>query len=291
MKNTNQRYILLIIILLISINIYAQSPSTFIEVTITPKQTFFSISRDFNVNVNVLKKYNEEYAPAYELKIGDIIKVPVFETKTASPTKSIATFNHTVAKGETAYGIIKKYGISLDELKKWNNLDNSLKLAIGQKLIIKKEKTTPSIEPSKPLVKEKISSEAIYVPKEQRSEDLENIKVEKTTPIIIPTIEKPKETNPKITSFNPRTIMRGIGKTSDNSELSNSNFAFYNYAKIGQTIKVTNLMSKRIVYLKVIAKIPQEEQVSEDIILLTSKDILKNLGTNDNRFLVEIATE
>jgi hypothetical protein len=45
------------------------------------------------------------------------------------------------------------------------------------------------------------------------------------------------------------------------------------------------------VYLKVIAKIPQEEQVSEDIVLLTSKEIIKSLGTNDNRFLVEIATE
>jgi LysM repeat protein len=291
MKNTHQRYILLIIILLISINTYAQSPSTFIEVTVTPKQTFFSISRDFNVNVNVLKKYNEEFAPAYELKIGDIVKIPVFETKNATSPKSFATFNHTVVKGETAYGIIKKYGITIDELKKWNNLDNSLKLSIGQKLIIKKEKTTPTIEQSKPIVKEKISSEAIYVPKEKRSDDLENLKIKKNTPVIVPTSEEPKESNLKNTSFNPRTIIRGIGKTSDNTELSNPNFAFYNYAKTGQTIKVTNLLSKKIVYLKVIAKIPQEEQVSEDIVLLTSKEIIKSLGTNDNRFLVEIATE
>ena len=127
MKNTHQRYILLIIILLISINTYAQSPSTFIEVTVTPKQTFFSISRDFNVNVNVLKKYNEEFAPAYELKIGDIVKIPVFETKNATSPKSFATFNHTVVKGETAYGIIKKYGITIDELKKRLNYNIEFK--------------------------------------------------------------------------------------------------------------------------------------------------------------------
>lgn len=43
---------------------------------------------------------------------------------------------HTVAKGDTLYNISKRYGCSVEDLKRWNHLkDNSISL--GQELIIK----------------------------------------------------------------------------------------------------------------------------------------------------------
>lgn len=43
---------------------------------------------------------------------------------------------HTISKGDTLYNISKRYGCSVEEIKKWNNLkDNTLTL--GQELIIK----------------------------------------------------------------------------------------------------------------------------------------------------------
>lgn len=43
--------------------------------------------------------------------------------------------SHTVAKGETLYRISKDYGVSIQDLKKWNGLaDNTIQ--VGQKLIV-----------------------------------------------------------------------------------------------------------------------------------------------------------
>ena len=52
--------------------------------------------------------------------------------------KSIAvdgTMTHMVFKGDTLYNICKRYGVTVDQLKKWNNLEN-ITIQIGQKLIV-----------------------------------------------------------------------------------------------------------------------------------------------------------
>lgn len=43
--------------------------------------------------------------------------------------------SHTVAKGETLYRISKEYGVSVQDLKDWNNLEDNT-IHVGQKLIV-----------------------------------------------------------------------------------------------------------------------------------------------------------
>ena len=43
--------------------------------------------------------------------------------------------SHTVSKGETLYRISKQYGVSVQDLKDWNNLSGNI-ISIGQKLIV-----------------------------------------------------------------------------------------------------------------------------------------------------------
>lgn len=45
--------------------------------------------------------------------------------------------SHTVAKGETLYRLSKQYGVSVDDLKAWNNLTNNT-IHVGQELIVGK---------------------------------------------------------------------------------------------------------------------------------------------------------
>ena len=45
------------------------------------------------------------------------------------------TMTHMVIKGDTMYNICKRYGITVDQLKEWNNLEN-ITIQIGQKLIV-----------------------------------------------------------------------------------------------------------------------------------------------------------
>lgn len=42
---------------------------------------------------------------------------------------------HTVRSGETLYRIGQKYHVGVDQLRKWNNLDNNT-VVVGQKLIV-----------------------------------------------------------------------------------------------------------------------------------------------------------
>ena len=64
---------------------------------------------------------------------------PAAETvaKPSAPSKLAASTEkqyHTVQKGETLYRISKKYGISVEELRKLNNLSGDQALRSGQKL-------------------------------------------------------------------------------------------------------------------------------------------------------------
>ena len=60
-----------------------------------------------------------------------------YDTASVQTTQIVmAESTHTVAKGETLYAISRRYQVSLDELKKMNNLSADT-ISIGQKLIVK----------------------------------------------------------------------------------------------------------------------------------------------------------
>lgn len=78
-------------------------------------------------------------------KVEALEKQPTAETKVKSPpppkpTASAEKKYHTVRKGETLYGISKKYRISVEELRKLNNLPKDPLLRIGQKLLVSPER-------------------------------------------------------------------------------------------------------------------------------------------------------
>ena len=68
-------------------------------------------------------------------------KQPTAESKikpsrSSKPTVSTQKRYHTVQKGETLSGISRKYRISLEELRKLNNLSTDQPLRTGQKLLV-----------------------------------------------------------------------------------------------------------------------------------------------------------
>ena len=61
------------------------------------------------------------------------------KAKPSAPSKPAVSTEkqyHTVQKGETLYRISKKYGISVEELRKLNNLSADQPLRTGQKLLV-----------------------------------------------------------------------------------------------------------------------------------------------------------
>jgi LysM repeat protein len=64
---------------------------------------------------------------------------PVIDSSLSTVNRPLSTADstHTVQPKETLYSISKKYGVSLEQLKAWNNLD-TLNLKTGQQLVIRK---------------------------------------------------------------------------------------------------------------------------------------------------------
>jgi LysM repeat protein len=61
------------------------------------------------------------------------------KAKTSAPPKPVVSTEkqyHTVKKGETLYGISRKYKVSEEELRKLNNLSADQSIRIGQKLLV-----------------------------------------------------------------------------------------------------------------------------------------------------------
>jgi len=60
--------------------------------------------------------------------------VPAPRPSVAQPPRVLKY--HTVLQGETLFGISKKYGITIDELRRLNNLKSNQTIGVGQKLIV-----------------------------------------------------------------------------------------------------------------------------------------------------------
>ncbi len=88
--------------------------------------SLWKIANEYDVTVDELKKANN--LTSNVLSIGQKLVIPS-ETVVSDQTY------YTVQSGDSLWNIAKRYGVSVDELKKANNLSSNL-LTIGQKLII-----------------------------------------------------------------------------------------------------------------------------------------------------------
>jgi LysM repeat protein len=105
------------------------------------KETLFSISRLYGVSTDELKQWNNLTDNA--LSVGQELIVKKKKTTTDQtvyqPVKQTTTSSqkgvHVVAEKETMYSISRQYNVSVDQIKKWNELQNN-ELKIGQSLIV-----------------------------------------------------------------------------------------------------------------------------------------------------------
>lgn len=92
--------------------------------TVVKGDTLSGIADKFNTSVSELKKLNNLTSDL--IQIGQVLLIPTLTPETEYKI-------YTVIRGDTLYGIANKYGISVEELKKLNNLVSNT-LYIGQQL-------------------------------------------------------------------------------------------------------------------------------------------------------------
>jgi LysM repeat protein len=71
------------------------------------------------------------------------------ESKTSSPPPQNGN-SHTIAKGETLTSIAKMHKVTVDELQKFNHIENDRKLQVGQTIMIPAPSASPSASVSAP---------------------------------------------------------------------------------------------------------------------------------------------
>jgi LysM repeat protein len=125
----------------------ASAQSNYITHILKEGESLSALAQQYHTSVGDIMRINGMHADS-KLVYGSKIKIPSTQkqaeaakksssavSNTPSVTTSHTEITHIVAKGETLYSISKKYGITVEQIKAWNNLtDESAK--VGTLLII-----------------------------------------------------------------------------------------------------------------------------------------------------------
>lgn len=121
-----------------SLGIETVNGKIFVVHKVSEKETLYGISKRYGATVDAVLEYNPSAASG--LEIGQILKVPYVQKTTSRAVATSGSIIHVVASKETMFSISKAYGVSIDEIKQWNNLSDNA-ISIGQELSIKKRNT------------------------------------------------------------------------------------------------------------------------------------------------------
>lgn len=106
--------------------------------TVVAGDTLFSIAQKFKITVEELMRTNN--LTSTTISIGQRLKIPMFVTEPEPPEE---TFIYTVVAGDSLWSIAQRFGTTVAEIRRLNNLTSDL-LSIGQQLRI------PGTEPEQP---------------------------------------------------------------------------------------------------------------------------------------------
>ncbi len=243
------------------------------------KETYFGLGRRYGVPVKQIIAANGNKS----LKIGDTVRVPMTgeENQTASNAAANgATQNsqqpastppalqqgeytaYKVGKGETLFTISKRFVISVESIKRANGLTGD-SLKVGDILKIpNKELPPPPPRANDIIVPDTAANE---------TEGEDNMEIPANRYGIREMTEK------------------GVGVWIDDLNQEGGNMlALHKTAPIGTVIKITNPMTNRTTFAKVVGKFADTAETKNAIIVI-SKSAASLIGVLDRRFQVEIA--
>ena len=295
--------------------------------TVGPKESLFSIARQYNVHPRELAEFNN--IPFEKgLTIGQVIKIPSKTTMaplakstdvkvettvltkdssqvqvaTTQPKKEqssqhvsagLSPIFHTVQKKETLYQISQKYNkVPIADIKSWNHLKED-GVKEGMKLIVGYA--------TKPSVKEQLPT-LDSVRSVTKNPSATNVTV--ATP--------PKKTEPApaesknivvknapaggffATSFILPTEANAINETGLAGVFKSTSgwddkkfYCLYNNATAGTIVKITNSDNQKIIYAKVLDMMPDLKQ-NKNFVIRISNAAAQELGASSESFNVSI---
>lgn len=262
-----------------------------------PKDNYYSLSRRYNVTPGSIIQFNNN-AP---LKIGSVIKVPTEQsflapavqpvvsqtTTAASPNTSVVAQNtpvvsqtapaaattevnvqqYKVSVGETLYSIAKRFNTTVDDIVKLNNLPSSNAVS-GQILKIKlNSANVPAPVPLPPPVIVKTDSFSYSSPQDS--------------------MNAVKFGANKFGLFEKAEKGVAVSMTEEGLDPSKK-LALHRTAPVGTVIKITNPMTGKTTFAKVVGRFTDSESTKDAIIVVT-KNVADSIGALDKRVHVNIS--
>lgn len=254
------------------------APLTITEHTVKPKESLNSIAKNYATTLDELKRLNG--LSSNNLSIGQVLKIPATNAKTnivveekvsttpiqkahaklevQPPTISNPGFQHIVAIGETIYSIAKKYNLTTYQIITYNSLTSN-EVSIGQKLIIRLA-----------------HSETVSDTEEESNGTNQNT-------IKDPTLRYAPSRYGLVQFEEKGTAVWIADQDLDPSKM----LVLHRTAPVGTVIKVTNPMSNRTTYAKVVGKYTENE-TTKDVIIVMTKAVADAIGALDKRFFCNI---
>ncbi len=274
----------------------------FVRHRVAQGETMFALSRRYKVTVEQLTAANPQLKNG--LGIGEVVLVPrpggpagkaaaapttaATPAKAAAPTTTAMPDRYTVAKGETLFGIARRFNLSPAELLQLNHLPSGGSVRVGQELLLRAaEAGAPAVAAATPVA---VATRPTAAP------ETTALKVSPTAPAQIATVtaatpaerrEEAAETRSPThaSELVKRTTDVGIAAPIGNSG-TDKYLALHKTAPVGTIMQVKNQMNGQSVYVRVIGALPDTGE-NENILVRLSPRAVQKLGTTDAKFRVE----
>ncbi len=96
-------------------------------------ETLFSISQQYEISVDELQKWNN--LDDTSIEIGQELYVEPLDEEVTTDIDEQEEYNHSVQSGETLFSISRTYGVEVNQILEWNEME-STDLTVGQELTI-----------------------------------------------------------------------------------------------------------------------------------------------------------
>ena len=244
---------------------------------VEPKESYYSISRKYQVSPQKTIEHNNNLG----LQIGVIIRVPTDKAFTIKNTVLVNKVNtgdktaivkYKVGPKETFYSIARKFNTTVDAIKLMNNISGN-SLSAGQILSVKYGTQTSEITPPAPVNLPKNMSVGLGDSPTQ--------------------IDSSVNAGDRLKLPPARYGLREVDEhgvaiwITDESFDGSKMLALHRTAPIGTIIKVTNPMTGRSTFAKVVGKFTENES-TRDVIVVITKATADLIGALDKRFQANI---
>ncbi|HXI01258.1 MAG TPA: LysM peptidoglycan-binding domain-containing protein [Sphingobacteriaceae bacterium] len=249
---------------------------------IDPRDTYYSISRRYRVNPGTIMEFNINKAlhPGEQVKVPTTLefiqsqKVTVTTARPATysqlaPVKTQTIIDYKVGPKETLFSISQRFNTSVDDIKMLNRLTSDA-LVVGRIIKVRQGSPPPAAPPVQPVV-------ALVIPQ-----------VPDTSSIDSSANNTNRSKNPA-TKYGLREITeKGVAASIIDAGLDNTRMlALHRTAPVGTIIKITNPMTGKTTFAKVVGKITDND-ASRDAIVLVNKATADLIGALDRRFQVTL---